>query len=73
MFIKQLYTDCLSESAYYIESEGAAAVIDPLRDVELYLELAGSRGASIQYIFETHFHADFVSGHLVLAGPRLRP
>ncbi|HEU4609080.1 MAG TPA: MBL fold metallo-hydrolase, partial [Chitinophagaceae bacterium] len=73
MFIKQLYTDCLSESAYYIESEGAAAVIDPLRDVELYLELAGSRGASIQYIFETHFHADFVSGHLDLAAASKAP
>lgn len=67
MFIKQLYTSCLSEAAYYIESEGKAAIIDPLRDIEPYLELAKERNASIQYIFETHFHADFVSGHLDLS------
>jgi glyoxylase-like metal-dependent hydrolase (beta-lactamase superfamily II)/rhodanese-related sulfurtransferase len=62
-----LYTNCLSEAAYYIESEGEAAIIDPLRDVEEYLYLAKERGASIKYIFETHFHADFVSGHLDLS------
>jgi hydroxyacylglutathione hydrolase len=67
MFIKQLYTGCLSEAAYYIESEGVAAVIDPLRDIEEYLVLAKERKATIKYIFETHFHADFVSGHLDLA------
>ncbi|HNB80603.1 MAG TPA: MBL fold metallo-hydrolase [Chitinophagaceae bacterium] len=67
MYIEQLYTNCLSEAAYYIESEGEAAIIDPLRDTERYIELATSRGASIRYIFETHFHADFVSGHLDLA------
>jgi glyoxylase-like metal-dependent hydrolase (beta-lactamase superfamily II)/rhodanese-related sulfurtransferase len=67
MFIKQLYTGCISEAAYYIESDGIAAVIDPLRDIEVYLELAKERNASIKYIFETHFHADFVSGHLDLA------
>lgn len=67
MFIKQLYTGCLSEAAYYIESKGEAAVIDPLRDIESYLEMAASRKAKIKYIFETHFHADFVSGHLDLA------
>ncbi|MBS1601594.1 MAG: MBL fold metallo-hydrolase, partial [Bacteroidetes bacterium] len=67
MFIKQLYTGCLSEAAYYIESEGEAAIIDPLRDIDSYLGLAKERGASIKYIFETHFHADFVSGHLDLA------
>lgn len=67
MFIKQLYTGCLSEAAYYIESNGEAAIIDPLRDVEPYLELANERKASIRYIFETHFHADFVSGHLDLS------
>ncbi|MEO6489618.1 MAG: rhodanese-like domain-containing protein [Ferruginibacter sp.] len=67
MFIKQIYTNCLSEAAYYIESEGEAAIIDPLRDIETYLELARERNASIKYIFETHFHADFVSGHLDLA------
>lgn len=67
MFIKQLYTNCLSEAAYYIESEGEAAIIDPLRDIEEYLQLANERKATIKYIFETHFHADFVSGHIDLA------
>ncbi len=67
MFIQQLYTGCLSEAAYYIESEGIAAVIDPLRDIEEYLILAKQRNAQIRFIFETHFHADFVSGHLDLA------
>ncbi len=67
MFIEQLYTGCISEAAYYIESEGIAAVIDPLRDIEEYLQLAKERNAKIKYIFETHFHADFVSGHLDLA------
>jgi len=67
MFIKQLYTGCLSEAAYYIESGTEAAIIDPLRDIEAYLELAAERNASIKYIFETHFHADFVSGHLDLS------
>ncbi len=66
MFIQQLYTNCLSEAAYYIESNGEAAVIDPLRDIDAYLLLAKERNASIKYIFETHFHADFVSGHLEL-------
>jgi glyoxylase-like metal-dependent hydrolase (beta-lactamase superfamily II)/rhodanese-related sulfurtransferase len=66
MFIKQLYTGCLSEAAYYIESEGEAAIIDPLRDIDAYLELAAERKAKIKYIFETHFHADFMSGHLDL-------
>src|SRR3954469_22384368 len=67
MFIKQLYTDCLGEAAYFIESEGEAAVIDPLRDIESYLLLAKERNATIKYIFETHFHADFISGHLDLS------
>jgi len=67
MFIKQLYTSCLSEAAYYIESNGEAAVIDPLRDIDIYLELAKERNAIIKYIFETHFHADFVSGHIDLS------
>ena len=67
MFIKQLYTGCLSEAAYYVESEGEAAIIDPLRDIDVYLQLAKERKAKIKYIFETHFHADFVSGHLDLA------
>jgi glyoxylase-like metal-dependent hydrolase (beta-lactamase superfamily II) len=68
MFVEQLYTSCLKRSsAYYIESEGVAAVIDPLRDIEEYVHLAKNRNATIKYIFETHFHADFVSGHLDLA------
>ena len=66
MLIKQLYTGCLSEAAYYVESDGIAAIIDPLRDIDVYLQLAAERGASVKYIFETHFHADFVSGHLDL-------
>jgi glyoxylase-like metal-dependent hydrolase (beta-lactamase superfamily II)/rhodanese-related sulfurtransferase len=67
MFVQQLYTGCISEAAYYIESNGIAAIIDPLRDIDAYLQLAKQRKATIQYIFETHFHADFVSGHLDLA------
>jgi glyoxylase-like metal-dependent hydrolase (beta-lactamase superfamily II)/rhodanese-related sulfurtransferase len=67
MFVKQLYTSCLSEAAYYIESKGEAAIVDPLRDIDSYLQLAKERSATIKYIFETHFHADFVSGHLDLA------
>jgi glyoxylase-like metal-dependent hydrolase (beta-lactamase superfamily II)/rhodanese-related sulfurtransferase len=67
MYIEQLYTNCLAEAAYYIESEGLAAVIDPIREPEPYLQLAASRGAKILYVFETHFHADFVSGHIDLA------
>jgi hydroxyacylglutathione hydrolase len=66
MLIKQLYTGCLSEAAYYIESKGEAAIIDPLRDIEEYLQIASEQKANIKYIFETHFHADFVSGHLDL-------
>lgn len=66
MLIKQLYTGCLSEAAYYIEDNGEAAVIDPLRDTDVYLDLAKQGNAQIKYIFETHFHADFVSGHLDL-------
>src|SRR6478609_1305739 len=67
MYIEQLYTSCLAEAAYYIESEGEAAIIDPLRETEPYIELAKKRGAAIKYVFETHFHADFVSGHIDLA------
>jgi len=66
MYIQQLYTGCLSEAAYFIESEGEAAVVDPMRDIEAYLQLAEERNATIKYIFETHFHADFVSGHIDL-------
>jgi glyoxylase-like metal-dependent hydrolase (beta-lactamase superfamily II)/rhodanese-related sulfurtransferase len=67
MFVRQLYTGCLSEAAYYIESNGEAAVIDPLRDIDEYIEIASERKTKIKYIFETHFHADFVSGHLDLS------
>ena len=67
MFIKQFYTGCLSEAAYYIESEGEVAIIDPLRDTDEYIKLARERNAGIKYIFETHFHADFVSGHIDLS------
>lgn len=67
MFVKQLYTNCLSEAAYFIESAGEAVVIDPLRDIDEYIALAKERNATIKYIFETHFHADFVSGHVELA------
>lgn len=67
MFIQQLYTSCLAQAAYYIESNGEAAIIDPLRDYEAYVAMANERDAKIKYIFETHFHADFVSGHIDLA------
>ena len=67
MKIEQIYTGCLAQGAYYIESEGEAAIIDPLRETGPYLEKAAENGATIKYIFETHFHADFVSGHLDLA------
>ncbi len=67
MHVEQLYTNCLAQATYYIESEGEAVIIDPLRDVEAYIEKAKQRGATIKYIFETHFHADFVSGHIDLA------
>ena len=73
MFIKQLYTSCLSEAAYYIESEGEAVIIDPLRDTEAYTELAKERNTTIKYIFETHFHADFVSGHIDLSKTTAAP
>ncbi|MEM9546328.1 MAG: MBL fold metallo-hydrolase [Bacteroidota bacterium] len=67
MKIEQIYTGCLAQGAYYIESDGEAAIIDPLRETEPYIAKAESNGVKIKYIFETHFHADFVSGHLDLA------
>lgn len=67
MKIEQLYTNCLAQGAYYIESNGEAAIIDPLRETQPYLDLAAKRKATIKYVFETHFHADFVSGHIDLA------
>lgn len=67
MKIEQIYTGCLAQGAYYIESNGEAAVIDPLREVQSYIDMADNNGAKIKYIFETHFHADFVSGHVTLS------
>ncbi|HEY3876239.1 MAG TPA: MBL fold metallo-hydrolase, partial [Candidatus Kapabacteria bacterium] len=67
MYIEQLYTNCLAEAAYYIESQGEAAIIDPIRETDSYIQMAAARGTKIKYIFETHIHADFVSGHLDLA------
>jgi glyoxylase-like metal-dependent hydrolase (beta-lactamase superfamily II)/rhodanese-related sulfurtransferase len=82
MKIEQMYTGCLAQGAYYLASGGEAAIVDPLREIKPYLERAESDGVRIKYIFETHFHADFVSGHLDLAratgativyGPTARP
>ena len=67
MHIEQLYTNCLSEAAYYIESEGEAAIVDPIRETQPYLDMLAARGTKLKYVFETHFHADFVSGHIDLA------
>lgn len=67
MYIQQIYTGCLSEAAYFVENNGEAIVIDPMRDTDAYLQMAKQHNATIKYIFETHFHADFVSGHLDLA------
>ena len=67
MIIEQIYTGCLAQGAYYIQSGNEAAIIDPLREVQPYLNKAQRNGATIKYIFETHFHADFVSGHVDLA------
>ena len=73
MIVEQIYTGCLAQGAYYIESNGEAAVIDPLREVEPYLQRAHKNKARIKYIFETHFHADFVSGHLTLSNKTKAP
>ena len=82
MIIEQIYTGCLAQGAYYIESKGEAIVIDPLREITAYQERAAKSGAKIKYVLETHFHADFVSGHLDLAkatgaaivfGPNAKP
>ena len=67
MKIEQIYTGCLAQGAYYIESNGEVAIIDPLREVQQYIDKATAANATIKYIFETHFHADFVSGHVTLA------
>ena len=73
MIVEQIYTGCLAQGAYYIESNGEAAVIDPLREVEPYIRRAEKNNATIKYIFETHFHADFVSGHLTLSNKTNAP
>jgi glyoxylase-like metal-dependent hydrolase (beta-lactamase superfamily II)/rhodanese-related sulfurtransferase len=67
MKIEQIYTGCLAQGAYYIESNGEVAIIDPLREIEPYLKKAKKNDSKIKYIFETHFHADFVSGHVTLS------
>ena len=67
MKVEQIYTSCLSQGAYFIESNGEAAVIDPLREISNYLKLAEDSNSKIKYVFETHFHADFISGHLTIA------
>ena len=67
MKVEQIYTGCLAQGAYYVESEGEVAIIDPLREITPYLEKVKKNKAKIKYIFETHFHADFVSGHLTLS------
>ena len=67
MVIEQIYTGCLAQGAYYITSNGEAAIIDPLREVQPYLDRAQKDGVKIKYVFETHFHADFVSGHVDLS------
>jgi glyoxylase-like metal-dependent hydrolase (beta-lactamase superfamily II)/rhodanese-related sulfurtransferase len=67
MKVEQIYTGCLAQGAYYIESNGEAAIIDPLREIAPYMEKAKKDGAHIKYVLETHFHADFVSGHIDLA------
>ena len=66
MKIEQIYTGCLAHAAYYIESNGEAAIFDPLREVQPYLDRLTNDDAKLNYVFETHFHADFVSGHLDL-------
>ena len=67
MKLEQIYTGCLAEAAYYITSNGEAAIVDPLREIQPYLDRLAQDGATLKYIFETHFHADFVSGHVDLA------
>ncbi|MFN5983093.1 MAG: MBL fold metallo-hydrolase, partial [Fluviicola sp.] len=67
MKIEQIYTGCIAHAAYYLESKGEVAIFDPLREVQPYINKANADNAKIKYVFETHFHADFVSGHLDLA------
>ncbi len=67
MYVEQIYTNCLAEASYYVESNGEAIIIDPIRETTPYIKKANERGAKIKYIFETHFHADFISGHIDLS------
>jgi len=67
MYIKQIYTSCMSQASYYIESDNDCVIIDPLRDIKVYDDLILKRGKNLKYVFETHFHADFISGHIDLA------
>ena len=67
MIIKQIYTNCLSQASYYIESKGESIIIDPIRDIEGYDEFINKNNSELKFILETHFHADFVSGHLSLS------
>ena len=67
MIVEQIYTSCLSQGSYYIESNNEVAIIDPIREIDSYLEKSNKRGSKIKYIFETHLHADFISGHITLA------
>src|SRR6478672_13435553 len=82
MKIEQIYTGCIAQAAYYLENNGEAAIFDPLREVQPYIDRATKDNAKIKYVFETHFHADFVSGHLdlvkktgaqIVFGPTARP
>ena len=82
MVIKQIYTKCLSQASYYIESNNECIIIDPIRDIDVYIDLINKRKVRIKYILETHFHADFISGHLdlykkykcpIVYGPNAKP
>lgn len=82
MKVEQIYTDCIAHAAYYIENNGEAAIFDPLREVQPYIDRANKDNAKIKYVFETHFHADFISGHLdlmkktgaqIVFGPTAKP
>ena len=67
MYIKQIYTGCLSQASYYIESGNECVIIDPIRDIDIYVDLLNKRDKKLLYVLETHFHADFISGHLELS------
>lgn len=82
MKLEQIYTGCIAQAAYYLESNGEAAIFDPLREIQPYIDRANKDNAKIKYVFETHFHADFVSGHLdlgkksggkIVYGPTAKP